>query len=99
MLGVYIHIPFCKSICSYCDFCKMYYNYDYAYKYLIELEHEIKSRYKGELVDSIYIGGGTPTVLDVNLLKYLMNILKIFKLKDNYEYTIESNIESIDQDK
>lgn len=99
MLGVYIHIPFCKSICSYCDFCKMFYNKEYASKYLRALEYEIKSRYKGELIDSIYIGGGTPTVLDSDLLAYLMKIVSIFKLKDKYEFTVESNIESIDDNK
>ena len=99
MLGVYIHIPFCKSICSYCDFCKMYYNKDYALKYLLILEKEINSRYKGELIDSLYIGGGTPTVLDSELLILLMKICSRFKFKKNYEFTIESNIESINEEK
>lgn len=99
MLGVYIHIPFCKSICSYCDFCKMYYNKDYAFKYLLALNEEIESRYKGEIVDSIYIGGGTPTILDDELLIFLMKIISVFKLKDDYEFTVESNIESVTSDK
>ncbi len=99
MLGVYIHIPFCKSICSYCDFCKMFYNRKYALEYLRVLEKEIDSRYTGEMVDSIYVGGGTPTVLDNELLFFLMKICNKFKLKDKYEFTVESNIESIDEDK
>ena len=61
MLGVYIHIPFCKNICNYCDFCKVYYKTGYVLDYLDKLELEIKSRYKNEIVDSIYIGGGTPS--------------------------------------
>lgn len=99
MLGVYIHIPFCKNICNYCDFCKVYYKTGYVSKYLDSLELEIKSRYKGEMVDTIYIGGGTPSSLNILELKRLFDIIKIFKLKDNYEFTIECNIESIDEDK
>mgnify|MGYP003288954767 CR=1 FL=1 len=99
MLGVYIHIPFCKNICNYCDFCKVYYKTGYVSSYLDSLELEIKFRYKNEFIDTIYIGGGTPSSLNLEELKRLFNIIKIFKLKDNYEFTIECNIESIDEDK
>ena len=99
MLGVYIHIPFCKKICNYCDFCKIYYACGNVSKYLDSLELEIKSRYKDEYVDTIYIGGGTPSCLSISELERLFDIVKIFKLKDKYEFTIECNIESIDEDK
>jgi len=99
MLGVYIHIPFCKNICNYCDFCKVYYNTGYVSKYLDSLELEIKSRYKGEFVDTIYVGGGTPSSLNIDELRRLFDIIKIFKLKEKYEFTVECNIESIDEDK
>jgi len=99
MLGVYIHIPFCKNICNYCDFCKVYYKTGYVSRYLDSLELEIKSRYKGEMVDTIYVGGGTPSSLSLLELRRLFDIIKIFKLKDKYEFTIECNIESIDEDK
>ena len=99
MLGVYIHIPFCKKICNYCDFCKVYYESRLVDKYLDSLELEIKNRYKGELVDTIYIGGGTPSSLSIDQLNRLFDIIKIFKLKDDYEFTTECNIESIDSEK
>jgi len=99
MLGVYIHIPFCRKICNYCDFCKVYYNTGYVSKYLDSLFNEIKSRYKGEEVTSIYIGGGTPSSLSLLELKRLFDIIKIFNLIDNYEFTIECNIEDINEDK
>lgn len=99
MLGIYIHIPFCKKICNYCDFCKIYYDTGYVSKYLDNLEIEIKNRYKDEYVDTIYIGGGTPSCLSLKELKRLFNIIKIFKLRDDYEFTIECNIENIDKDK
>lgn len=99
MLGVYIHIPFCKKICTYCDFCKILYDTKYVDKYLDKLEDEIKARYKGEKVKTIYIGGGTPSSLTVLELDKLLSIISIFNLEDDYEYTIECNIESIDIDK
>ena len=99
MLGVYIHIPFCTRICTYCDFCKMLYNSKYVDKYLDSLQKEIKARYNGETVKTIYIGGGTPSSLSVLELDKLLSIVSIFNLDDDYEYTVECNIESIDIDK
>lgn len=97
--SVYIHIPFCNNICSYCDFTKIYYNKKYINDYLDALEKEIKSNYNNEILDTIYIGGGTPTSLDIDELKKLFHILKIFKLNRTYEFTIECNIESLDKEK
>ena len=64
MKSVYIHIPFCDTICSYCDFCKFLKNDEWIDKYLTSLEKEIKVNYKGEELDTIYIGGGTPSCLN-----------------------------------
>ena len=62
-VSVYIHIPFCKSICTYCDFCKVLYKNEWAVEYLKKLKEEIKDRYMGEDIKTIYIGGGTPSFL------------------------------------
>ena len=67
--------------------------------YLDALEKEINSLYKGEVLDTLYIGGGTPTSLDINRLTRLLQILKKFKLSDNYEFTFECNIENTDKEK
>ena len=91
-MSVYIHIPFCKSICSYCDFCKFYYNSTWVDNYLSSLEKEIKSNYKGEIVDTIYIGGGTPTVLNLNQLEKLLNLTNLFN-KEIIEFTVETNVD------
>lgn len=98
-MSIYIHIPFCNSICTYCDFCKIFYNKKYINDYLNNLEQEIKVRYKSEIVNTIFIGGGTPSSLDDEELIKLMNIIEIFKLNDNYEFTVECNIESITENK
>ena len=94
---IYIHVPFCSSICNYCDFCKILYDKKYIKKYLFSLKEEIKERYGNEVVKTIYIGGGTPTSLDINELRNLLDITKIFKKDKKIEFTIESNVESLDE--
>lgn len=97
--SAYIHIPFCNNICSYCDFCKLLYNKDFVKKYLDALEKEIKMHYKGEILDTIYIGGGTPSSLSITELDKLFSIIKVFKLSKEYEFTFEVNIEDITEEK
>ena len=97
--SAYIHIPFCNKICSYCDFSKFYNYKEFIDKYLISLEKEIKSIYKGEVLDTIYIGGGTPTVLELNDLEKLLKIISIFNKSNSIEYTIESNIDTLSKEK
>ena len=53
MKSVYIHIPFCSNICTYCDFSKMFYNEKYVDKYLEALEKEIKEKYKNEEIKTL----------------------------------------------
>ena len=96
--SAYIHIPFCKKICSYCDFCKNFYKDELTFKYLDALEKEINNNYNGEILDTLYIGGGTPSALSIKNLKKLFNILKIFKLNNKYEFTFECNYEDINDE-
>ncbi|MDD4734061.1 MAG: radical SAM protein, partial [Bacilli bacterium] len=93
--SVYIHIPFCDNICSYCDFCKMYYKEEWVSNYLVSLEKEIKQNYRNEIIKTIYIGGGTPSCLNENQLLKLFEIIKIFKTSNDLEYTIECNLDSL----
>lgn len=97
--SVYIHIPFCDSICSYCDFCKFLKTDDWINKYLNVLNKEIKEKYNGEKVETIYVGGGTPSCLNIKQLQKLFEIIKIFKLSKSVEFTFECNIENIDKEK
>lgn len=98
MKSVYIHIPFCNNICSYCDFPKLYYNKSWTNKYLDSLDKEIIDRYKGELIDTIYIGGGTPSSLNIEELTRLFKIIS--KIKTTYkEFTIECNLDSLTKEK
>lgn len=99
MKAVYIHIPFCHSICNYCDFCKLYYDKSLVKPYLKSLEKEIESIYQNEELETIYIGGGTPSALELDELEMLFDILERLKKDKVKEYTIECNIENLNRDK
>lgn len=88
----YIHIPFCSNICSYCDFCKFYYQDTLVQEYLDILLKEIDDRYQGEFLETIYIGGGTPSTLSINQLEKLFNGLSKLNVSDDLEFTVECNI-------
>lgn len=97
--SAYIHIPFCKNICSYCDFCKNFYDKKIVMKYLYKLEEEIKEKYNGCGLKTLYIGGGTPSCLDIEELNRLLKIIDIFNLEKDYEFTFECNYEDITKEK
>lgn len=97
MKSVYIHIPFCKSICSYCDFCKMFYNPKWAHEYLVALKEEIEDQYMGEDISSLYIGGGTPSCLSEKNLKYLFKIISLLNRKEDCEFTFECNLNDLNE--
>ena len=95
MESVYIHIPFCKHICSYCDFCKLYYKEEWALKYLQSLLLEIHDKYNGEEIKTLYIGGGTPSCLGIKELNILLSIVKELNLSKDLEFTFECNLDDI----
>ncbi len=97
MSSLYVHIPFCGSICSYCDFPKVLYKEEWAFSYLSALFAEL-DQYKGKKYDTIYIGGGTPTSLNDECFKALLARLSAYK-KDECEWSIESNPESLTKEK
>lgn len=74
--GVYIHIPFCKYICSYCDFNKFYIQRQPVDKYIDCLIDEINSMDKIDNIETIYIGGGTPSALNDEQLHRLLTALR-----------------------
>ena len=99
MLGLYVHIPFCKRKCFYCDFISIDYVEDLADNYLLALEKEAQ-KYKGEMIDTVYIGGGTPSTLTINQLKKLASIITSnFNVSSCKEITVELNPESTTKEK
>jgi oxygen-independent coproporphyrinogen-3 oxidase len=98
MAGIYIHIPFCKKLCSYCDFYHTISSVDYsAFLNALFKEASLRQDYLGtETISTIYIGGGTPSVLSVKELGLLLNqIIKLFRVEKDCEITIESNPDDI----
>ena len=95
--SVYIHIPFCSSICSYCDFCKVFYTEELASNYLDTLKKEVIDNYNNEELYTLYIGGGTPSSLSLSNLNKLFDIIKLFNLSNIKEFTFECNIQDINR--
>lgn len=101
-IGIYIHIPFCLSKCNYCDFLSFKCNKDVQNIYVENLLKEIELWYfdKKIEVDTIYIGGGTPSILDSDLIeKILLKLDKFFNLQNCIETTIEINPKTIEEHK
>ena len=102
MSGIYIHIPFCKSKCAYCNFFSLV-TEKKVDDYVSALKKEIidrKSYLDDELVKTIYFGGGTPSLLPVKYVEEIMELLhKNFNIVANPEVTLEINPDTIDKDK
>ncbi len=102
MSGIYIHIPFCKQACHYCDF---HFSTQMGKKEAMvqALAKELvlrKEEYAGELVETIYFGGGTPSVLEVEEIGFLLNtITKNYTVSDSPEITLEANPDDLAKDK
>jgi oxygen-independent coproporphyrinogen III oxidase len=99
--GVYIHIPFCRQACTYCDF-----HFSTVLKdktqvlQAIQAELELRHSYLNTPnIDSIYFGGGTPSLLSIGeIVELLNNLYKFFSIPQNVEVTIENNPEDISKD-
>ncbi len=91
--GLYVHIPFCSSRCSYCDFATGLYQSELAERYVSALVQEISSTtYAGDRVDTIYFGGGTPSLLSPAQLERILTALHDqFEIDNNLEVTLEIN--------
>ncbi len=96
-IGLYIHIPFCKKKCAYCDFFSGASDISERKRYVRELQSKIKlwGETVNEKVSSVYFGGGTPSVLGTEPLCELLSCIKqVFSLAENAEITLEVNPES-----
>lgn len=103
-LSLYIHIPFCNSKCNYCNFVSSVGTEEEKLRYVEDLKKEIKIRAKEYnsfyTINTIYIGGGTPSCLKKGAIKdILQTIYRFFTVKNNAEITMELNPNSIDEEK
>lgn len=103
MAGIYLHIPFCKHKCTYCDFCSFPNRMDVAEAYMACLIKEIEMRgkeLKGRTFDTVYFGGGTPSVVDPKYIYAAMRKIKeCFTLSARPEITIEMNPGTVSEQK
>lgn len=101
-LGIYIHIPFCKQKCFYCDFCSFANKNEMQEKYVETVINEIKNITHKEkyTVTTIYLGGGTPSILNPEYIKNILQEIKSsFKILDDAEITIEINPGTVNEEK
>lgn len=96
MAGLYIHIPFCERKCSYCAFYSLPKPWGDPGGFLYALGNEISSLPSDFSPDTIFIGGGTPTALDVKTLEALLSMLKRFR---PFEFSCEANPGTVEQQK
>ena len=102
MSGIYIHIPFCKQACNYCDF-----HFSTSMKKKEEMVLAIakelfmrKNEFENDVVETIYFGGGTPSVLTSDEIQFLIaEVYKIYKVADNPEITLEANPDDLSTEK
>jgi oxygen-independent coproporphyrinogen-3 oxidase len=99
--GIYIHIPFCKKACTYCNF-----HFSTSLKYKNELidallcEIDMQKNYTSETIDTIYFGGGSPSILEVNDIEKIMSsVRQHFTIGNNIECTLEANPDDITLEK
>ena len=101
-LGLYIHIPFCKQKCYYCDFASFPGKEHLQKDYIKALCTEIKETFKridAYTIDSIFIGGGTPSILDVENMELLFSEINKLNKATDIEYSIECNPGSLNEEK
>ena len=98
--GLYIHIPFCRSRCSYCDFATGLYQSELSERYVRALVDEIvRSRNAGAHVDTVYFGGGTPSLLTPVQLDLILSALhRQFQIDSGSEITVEMNPGTVTSD-
>lgn len=100
MAGIYIHIPFCKQACHYCDF-HFSTSLKKKEKMLAGLKHEMALRQTeldGEIIETIYFGGGTPSILEVDEINDLIQtVYNLFEVNENPEITLEANPDDLDK--
>ncbi|MBN2654503.1 MAG: radical SAM family heme chaperone HemW [Nitrospirae bacterium] len=99
--SLYIHIPFCLSKCNYCDFNSIPFKQQLADRYIHALITEIKNQSKdAPLINTVYIGGGTPTILDPSQIqKIIQKIRQNYNISDDAEISIEANPGTLDRTK
>jgi oxygen-independent coproporphyrinogen-3 oxidase len=100
MLGLYLHIPFCRHICNYCNFNRGLFDPDLKTRYVRAIETEIRRTADGGAADTIFFGGGTPSLLEPEDVQCLVDACRsAFAMSDDSEVTLEANPETVTRDR
>ena len=96
MLGLYVHVPFCSAICNYCNFNRGLFDAELKRQYVDALVREITSQRDGASADTIYFGGGTPSLLEpVEVAAIIDAYRRTFAVAIDAEITLEANPETV----
>jgi oxygen-independent coproporphyrinogen-3 oxidase len=100
VLGLYVHIPFCSAICNYCNFNRGLFDVDLKQRYLAALEREIRGKADTTPADTIFFGGGTPSLLEPSEVEGVIDACRdSFELALRAEITLEANPETVTRDR
>jgi oxygen-independent coproporphyrinogen-3 oxidase len=100
MLGLYLHVPFCQAICSYCNFNRGLLDADLKTRYVRALAEEIRRAADGRAADTIFFGGGTPSLLEPSEVAELIDACATaFDLAPDAEVTLETNPETVTRER
>ena len=99
-LGLYIHIPFCSAICNYCNFNRGLFDAELKQQYVAALKEEIHRRADGAAADTVFFGGGTPSLLEPTEIADLIEACRAgFALSPDAEITLEANPETVSEER
>jgi oxygen-independent coproporphyrinogen III oxidase len=99
-LGLYVHIPFCSAICNYCNFNRGLFDADLKTQYVAALQQEIRRRGEGVAADTIFFGGGTPSLLEpAEIAAIIATCRGAFAVSGDAEVTLEANPETVSIEK
>jgi oxygen-independent coproporphyrinogen-3 oxidase len=96
MLGLYVHIPFCAAICNYCNFNRGLFDSALKEQYMRALAAEVRRRGNGAAADTLFFGGGTPSLLEPDEIRAVVEVCRqSFALAPDAEITLEANPETV----
>ena len=100
MLGLYVHIPFCSAICNYCNFNRGLFDADLKRRYVGALLTEIGRKADGSSADTVFFGGGTPSLLEPSEVQHILDACRTsFDVAKAAEVTLEANPETVTRDR
>jgi oxygen-independent coproporphyrinogen-3 oxidase len=100
VLGLYVHVPFCAAICNYCNFNRGLFQPELKERYVEAVCREIALRARGVAADTIFFGGGTPSILDAGEIGAIIRACRDgFALTDDAEITLEANPEGVTEER